>query len=149
MAALTTVLVAGGTGATGQHVVRELLDRGAHVRAVARNPGKLGAHERLSVIPAAILDLEPAALAQHVQGCDAVASCLGHNLTWSGVFGPPHRLVTDATRRLCDAFRANPRPRRVRFVLMNTTGNRNPDCDPAGCPRSTAASPRRDVAAEP
>jgi len=39
-------------------------------------------------------------MAQHVAGCDAVASCLGHNLTFKRLFGKPRRLVTDAVRRL-------------------------------------------------
>jgi hypothetical protein len=45
------------------------------------------------------------------------------------MYGPPRRLVTDATRRLCDAVRANQRKAPVKFVLMNTAGNRNRDLD--------------------
>ena len=44
-------------------------------------------------------------LREQVQGCDAVASCLGHNLTFKGIFGHPRRLVADATRRLCQAIK--------------------------------------------
>ena len=46
-----------------------------------------------------------------------------------GIFGPPYRLVTAATRRLCEAVRATRPGRPVKFVLMNTTGNRNRDLD--------------------
>jgi hypothetical protein len=28
-------------------------------------------------------------------------------MIWKGIFGHPRRLVTDATRRLCNAIRAN------------------------------------------
>lgn len=56
-----------------------------------------------------------------------MASCLGHNLTWKGIYGQPRRLVTEATRRLCDAIKANKPEKPVKFVLMNTTGNRNRD----------------------
>ena len=66
-------------------------------------------------------------MVQHVSGCDAVASCLGHNMTFKGMYGHPRKLVTDATRRLCDAIRANKAEAPVKFVLMNTTGNRNRD----------------------
>ena len=48
-------------------------------------------------------------------------------MTFKGIFGPPRRLVTEAARRLCDAIRANQPESAVRFVLMNTTGNRNRD----------------------
>ena len=37
---MATVLVAGATGNVGSHVVRELAARGAHVRALVRNPAK-------------------------------------------------------------------------------------------------------------
>jgi len=58
-----------------------------------------------------------------------VASCLGHNLTFKGLFGKPHRLVTDATRKLCLAIKANNPEVPAKFVLMNTNGNRNRDLD--------------------
>ena len=66
-------------------------------------------------------------LADLVGGCEAVASCLGHRLTWRGVFGHPRQLVTQAVRRLCLAVRANRPESPVRFVLMNTAGNANRD----------------------
>jgi hypothetical protein len=66
-------------------------------------------------------------MAQHVNGCHAVASCLGHNISFKGMFGQPRMLVSDATRRLCNAIHANNPDRPVRFVLMNTAGNSNRD----------------------
>ena len=64
-----------------------------------------------------------------VSDCHAVASCLGHNLTWKGIYGQPRRLVADATKRLCNAIESNNLERTTKFVLMNTTGNRNRDLD--------------------
>jgi len=81
------------------------------------------------VTQASILDLSDAEMAQHVNRCTAVASCLGHIITLKGIFGPPRRLVTDATRRLCEAVAANGADGPTRFVLMNTAGNRNRDLD--------------------
>lgn len=125
------VFVAGATGATGRHLTGLLLDRGEEVRVVVRSaaslPGRFVGHERLQIIEASLLDLSDAELRDHLAGCTAVASCLGHNLTFRGMFGPPRRLVTDAVRRLCDAIRANEPATPVRFVLMSTTGNRNRD----------------------
>jgi hypothetical protein len=92
-------------------------------------PQDLRKHENLSVVQASLLDLSDAELAQLVEGCDAVASCLGHNLTLKGMYGHPRRLVTDATRRLCTAIQANQPQTPVRFVLMNTVGNTNRDLD--------------------
>ncbi len=90
-------------------------------RETARNDGNL------TVTVASVLDLGDAELAEHVAGCGAVASCLGHNLTLKGIYGAPRRLVTDAVRRLCDAIASNGADSLTRFVLMNTTGNRNGD----------------------
>ena len=61
------------------------------------------------------------------RGCHAVASCLGHTLSWKGVYGQPRRLVADATRRLCQVIMANKPTQPVKYLLMNTTGNRNRD----------------------
>ena len=126
-------LIVGATGATGRLLTEELLNRGQFVKVIVRSPDKLPAairnHDHLTVIQASVLDLSDAELTQHVDGCDAVASCLGHNLNLKGLFGHPRKLVTDATRRLCAAIRANGPEKPVKFVLMNTTGNRNRDLD--------------------
>ena len=128
-----SILVVGATGATGRLLVRELLGRGQNVRVIVRAPDSLPAdvrtHSLLSVVHASVLDLSDAELVQHVHGCTAIASCLGHNLTLKGMSGPPRRLVTDATRRLSEAVQTNRAERPVRFVLMNTTGNSNRDRD--------------------
>lgn len=125
------ILVAGATGATGVRLVEELLNRGHDVKAVVRSPEKLPeavrTNEKLSIIQAAILDLSDEEMKQHVADCDAVASCLGHNLTFKGIYGKPRKLVTDATKRLCEAIKAKNPGNRTKFVLMNTVANSNKD----------------------
>lgn len=126
-----TSLIVGATGATGRLLVRELLCRGQKVKAVARTPSKLGDESlrdpSLSVVQASISEMSDRDISDLVSGCDAAASCLGHNLTFKGIYGPPRRLVTDATRRICEALREGERDRPAKFVLMNTTGNSNRD----------------------
>ena len=126
-------LVVGASGATGRLLVGQLLNRGHSVRAIVRLPEKLPdvltKHENMSVIHASVLELSDDQMREHVRGCHAVASCLGHNLTFKGLFGQPRRLVTEATRRLCDAIKANGTDGPTKFVLMNTTGNSNRDLD--------------------
>ena len=125
------VLVVGASGATGRLLVEQLLSRGVDVKIIVRSPDKLSEsiknHENLTLIRGSIPELSDVEMVGHVAGCAAVASCLGHNINLSGICGQPRRLVTDATRRLCDAIRANNPLDPVKFVLMNTAGNSNRD----------------------
>lgn len=127
------VLVVGATGATGRLLVSQLLNRGCHVKAVVRSaerlPETVRTHAHLTLIEADILALPETELTGLVKDCNAVASCLGHNLNWKGLFGEPRRLVTDVVQRLCEAIQANQKNQPTRFVLMNTSGNRNRDLD--------------------
>jgi len=127
------ILVVGATGATGRLLVEQLLERGHEVRVLVRSPDRLPAHLRshdaVTITEAAITSLRYPEWEALVRGCDAVASCLGHNLSFTGIFGPPRRLVTDTARAVCEAIRANAPDCPVKFVLMNTAGNRNRDRD--------------------
>jgi nucleoside-diphosphate-sugar epimerase len=124
-----TTLVVGASGATGRLLVKQLLDRGENVKVIVRSPDKfpedIRSHDKVSVIQASVLELSDNEIAQYVMGCDAVASCLGHNMTFKGMYGNPRKLVTNTTRRLCKAIKANIPDQSVKFVLMNTAGNSN------------------------
>ena len=88
-----TVLVVGASGATGRLLVKQLLDRGESVRVIVRSshggaspspdglPESLRESASLSVVVASVLALSDAELVQQVDGCRAIASCLGHNVT--------------------------------------------------------------------
>jgi hypothetical protein len=124
-----TVLVAGASGATGRHLVEQLLIQKNTVKVIVRSPQKLPeswkSNNDLQIITGSILELNDREMSKHSIGCQAIVSCLGHNLTWKGIYGHPRKLVTEATRRLCDAVKVNKPEQPVRFILMNTTGNSN------------------------
>ncbi|WP_338359777.1 NAD(P)-binding oxidoreductase [Yeosuana marina] len=126
-----TILVVGATGATGVRLVKELLNRDQIVKVIVRSPEKLNDaiknHERLSVICASVLDLSDEEIKQHVAGCNAVVSCLGHNVTLKGIYGKPRLLVTETTKRLCSAIKTNKSEISTKYILMNTVANRNRD----------------------
>ena len=126
-----TTLVVGASGATGMQLVEQLLNQGQHVKVIVRSPEKLPeswkANKRLKVISASVLDLSDKEMREHALDCQSIASCLGHNISWKGIYGEPRKLVTDATIRLCKAVEANKPESPVKYVLMNTTGNRNRD----------------------
>ena len=128
-----TTLVVGASGATGWLLVQQLLSRGQSVRAIVRSPDKLPEgsvnHGNLCVVRASVLSLSDAEMAEHVRGCRAVASCLGHNMSVKGLYGQPRSLVVDATRRLCEVIKANNPEVPARFVLMSTAGNSNRDLE--------------------
>jgi hypothetical protein len=128
-----TILVVGASGATGRLLVEQLLTLGHKVKAIVRSHYKLPDSWRnkvnLIIISASVLDLSDREMREHVADCDAISSCLGHNLTWKGIYGQPRRLVTDTAIRLCKAVEANKPIQPVKYVLMNTTGNRNRDLD--------------------
>lgn len=128
---MKTALVVGASGATGRLLVEELLNRGLKVRVVVRSPDKLPQnirnHQNLAVIHAGISQVDDSEMSEIVSNCDAIASCLGHNLSLKGLYGQPRMLVSDAVRRLCNAIKTNNPQQPVRFVLMNTTGNSNRD----------------------
>ena len=126
-----TILVAGATGKTGGPLVEQALAQGHQVRVVVRCRSRLPAsvleHPNLKMIEASILELTDAQLADYVLGCDAVVSCLGHVISFRGIFGAPRKLCTEAAQRLCQAIEATKPASPVRFILMNTVGVANPE----------------------
>ena len=126
-----TVLVVGASGATGRLVVERLLERGLSVQIIVRSehalPERVLTHKRLSVVHGTVLDLGDTELAEAVRECQAVVSCLGHNMSLKGMYGHPRWLVRDTARRLCEIIeRGNPE-QAVKYILMNTAGNSNRD----------------------
>jgi len=125
------ILVVGATGMTGGRLVEQLLDKGHTVRVIVRSPSKFSSrvlgNSNLEIIEAAVLDLTDSEMALHVKGCNAVVSCLGHELSFKGMFGKPRKLCTDAARRLCQAIEQNNSDNVTRFILMSTVGVSNPD----------------------
>lgn len=129
-----TTLVLGASGATGQLVVKQLLAKNESVRIIVRSisrinktfPLKILQDSHLTVTQASVISLSSDELAAHLKGCRAVISCLGHNLTFKGMFGHPRRLVTDTVKSLCKAIRVISKGGSpIKFILMNTTGNQN------------------------
>ncbi len=127
------IFVVGATGATGRLLTEQLINRGKKVKVVVRDKNRLPEiireNENLFVTEAALLNLSDEELAKQVEDCDVIASCLGHNLNFKGIYGKPRRLVKDSVRRLCNAVKTNQPEKKVKVVLMNTTGVRNPDLD--------------------
>jgi hypothetical protein len=119
-----TILLLGGTGRTGSRVLSQLLSRGLHVRAIVRSAVKLSdenrLHPNLDLVEADLLSLSDQVLKDALQNCSAAISCLGHVLSFKGVFGPPYDLVTRATMKICRALGELQPEEPVKFILMSS-----------------------------
>ena len=126
-----TTFVVGASGVTGKRLVEQLLNMGQQVRVIVRPNVKIpeawNNNDNILIIKASILEISVDEISNYLIDCQCVASCLGHNLTLKGIFGKPRKLVTDTVKLLCIAIKNNSPEKPVRFVLMNTTGNRNRD----------------------
>jgi uncharacterized protein YbjT (DUF2867 family) len=124
------VLLLGGTGRTGGRVLRQLLGRGAHVRALVRSADRLPAgvadDPRLTVVEADLLSLSDEQVREQVQGCDVAISCLGHTISARGVFGRPRDLVARSVERVCRAARDLRPARPIRLILMSSVSVNRP-----------------------
>lgn len=97
---MSNLLILGGTGRTGIHVLNEAAQRGHRVRALVRNPDTVQAPAGVELIqgtPASIDDLRKAA-----QGTEAVITTLNNSRAsdnpWAKSVSPP-MFMTDATRK--------------------------------------------------
>ncbi len=126
-----TTLVVGASGATGKLLVEQLLLAGQKVKVIVRLtsniPDSWSHDDKVTIIRKDISQISVQEMANYISDCKAVASCLGHNLTWKGIYRKPQKLVTGTVRLLCEAILKNRPEKRVKFVLMNTAGNRNRD----------------------
>jgi putative NADH-flavin reductase len=88
----------GGSGKTGQHLVRLALEAGHELRVLARDPAKIPlSHERLAVVTGDVLDA--ASVEATVAGCDVVLSALGIGA------GNPRGHITQGVRHIVAAMR--------------------------------------------
>lgn len=120
-------LVLGASGATGKLVVQQLLKKNIQVRIVVREsaiiPGQISDDKSIEIIKGNINDFEIAKIKDLVKDCDSVICCLGHNISFKGILGPPHKLVYNTVVKIIEALRSmelNPR-----FILMSTTAYTN------------------------
>lgn len=122
------VLVLGATGATGKLVVQQLIKRNVEVKIVVRDSkkvlGDLINNNLIECIVGNISDFNQSEYNDLIKDCDAVISCLGHNITFRGLFGKPRLLVTNCIMNVCEAIQKSKKDK-TKVILMNTTANRN------------------------
>lgn len=123
-------LVLGATGNTGKHVVQQLLNLDRPVHVIVRSKERLlsaledasKAERLLTITEESLLDLTDAELQVRVNHVDNVICCLGHNLSFKGIFGHPRRLVADSVERLAKSLAQTTGPTRRKLILMSSDG---------------------------
>ena len=122
------ILLLGATGGIGSQVLTRLLERSHAVTVIVREESRLPAaakgHALLTVVIAldGHLALSKDDLLHHVHGVDTVISCLGHNLSFKGIFRPPRYLCVDTVQRVCEAAQEMQPPSPLKLIVVSTEG---------------------------
>ena len=126
-----TTLVIGASGATGKLLVEQLLESGQKVKIIVRPTSNISpdwnSNNQVTMIKRGIAEITIKEMCGYISDCHSVAFCLGHNISWKGIFGKPRNLVAAAVDVVCKAIRKNAPDKSIKFVLMNTAGNWNRD----------------------
>ena len=110
-------LITGATGFVGWHIARLLLDRGDHVRALARDPAKLRELDGIQPFRGDLRDAD--SLARAVGGCRFVYHVAADYRLWARDPQEMFRSNVDGTRNLLEAAR---RAGVERVVYTSTVG---------------------------
>jgi len=122
------VLVLGASGNTGKLVVQQLLDRNIETRILIRENTVISKEiiesPLIDMIRGSISELSQKDMDNLIEDCDVVISCLGHNITFKGMFGRPRNLVVNAIKNVCSAIRRS-NINKIKIILMSTTAYTN------------------------
>lgn len=117
------VLILGASGATGKQVISQLIKKGINLRIVTRNNAAIPEEIRNNIlvehITGNIAEFDTMKNKTLINECDAVVCCLGHNITFKGIFGSPRLLVYQSLKNVCEAIIHSP-PKNIKIILMST-----------------------------
>lgn len=124
------VLILGASGATGKQVVSQLIKKGINLRIVTRKnaaiPEEISNNMLVEHITGNIAEFNIKENKALINECDAVVCCLGHNITFKGIFGEPRQLVYQSLKNISEAILQGS-SRKIKIVLMNTVACINKD----------------------
>ena len=120
-------LIFGASGATGKLVVMQLLERNLSARIVVREtaviPVKIAENENVEIVKGNVDDLTMDQIQKLMLDCDSIVCCLGHNISFKGLFGQPYNLVVNAVKKI--TYAASSFDTAKKFILMSTTAYTN------------------------
>src|ERR1700704_5009398 len=92
------LLIIGGTGGTGNELIKQALEQGHSLTALVRNPEKMKiTHQDLKIIKGNVLDFDK--VQEAVAGQDVVLSVLGHKR-----FFIRTKILSEGTRNIIKAM---------------------------------------------
>jgi len=122
------VLILGASGATGKLVAIHLIKKQINIRVVVRENALLSQeilkNPLVEIVKGNITEFDNSKITNLIEDCEAVVSCLGHNITFKGMFGKPHNLVNNTLINICEKVKEKT-DNNVKFILMSTTGYTN------------------------
>lgn len=120
-------LVLGASGATGKLVVLQLIQKNIKVRVVVREsaiiPSQISDVKSVEIVRGNINDFDIAQIKDIVIDCDFVICCLGHNISFKGIFFPPRKLVFNTVAKIIEVLQCH--NLNQKFILMSTTAYTN------------------------
>lgn len=120
-------LVLGASGSTGKLVVAKLIEHQIEVKALIRDTAtfanEFAEGKRVQVVKGNIDDFTVSQIGDLIADCDSIVSCLGHNVTFKGIFGKPRKLVYNAVTKVEEAIRQS--TGKYKLILMSTTAYTN------------------------
>lgn len=120
-------MVLGASGATGKLVVENLIKKEIQVRIVVRESANINSNvleaPKVEVIRGNINDFDIVEIKELIKDCDSVILCLGHNISFKGIYGPPYRLVSNTVKKIIKTIQAL--NLNIKLVLMSTTAYTN------------------------
>jgi len=120
-------LVFGASGATGKLVVSQLLERNLSARIVVREtaiiPVTIAENKNIEIVKGNVDDLATDQIQKLMLDCDSIVCCLGHNISFKGIFGQPYGLVVNAVKKI--TYAASSFDAAKKFILLSTTAYTN------------------------
>lgn len=132
------VLIVGASGGCGRHLLTDMAARDdVSITVLCRSEASLPqlsdeARKRVkAVVVAGVEAITEAELVEHMNGCDAVLSCLGHHehgakgVTYKAAYGPKNQrqLCTDFSKKVCSSARELNPTKPIKYIVIASPGS--------------------------
>lgn len=93
------------------------------IRESAIISDKIAEDKNIEIVKGNIDSFSTGKIRELILDCNSVVCCLGHNISFKGLFGPPQKLVVNAVKKLTAAIESCDSAKKL--ILMSTTAYTN------------------------